>query len=162
MTASPLGPVPIGTYLYASSFHLAVTARDLVPAGAPPVPELDGLGVVALVDSTGAVAARVGATASIAALTPEAAAGTGAHAGAWRTVVATADTAHLGPAVLGPAGLVIDVAAGRADFLQVARSLRLKHPRRLVAMSAVLEGIPDLPAATMLRRAAAVARSLPW
>lgn len=67
-----------------------------------------------------------------------------------------------GPAVVGPAGLVIDVAAGRVDFRRVARSLRLRHPRRLVDMSVVLDGIPDLPAAAMLRRAAALARALPF
>lgn len=70
VTASPLGPVPIGTYLCASAFHLAVTARDLIGAGAPSSAELDELGVVALVDSSGAVASRLRAVASIAVLTP--------------------------------------------------------------------------------------------
>lgn len=162
VTPSPLGPVPIGTYLFASVFHLAVTARDLAPAGAPASEELDVLGVQALVDSAGAVAARLGATASIAALSPHGATATGARDGGWRTLVLPPDPTDIGPAVVGPAGLVVDVAAGRVDFLTVARSLRLRHPRRLADMSVVLDGIPELPAATMLRRAAAVARALPW
>lgn len=162
VTPSALGPVPIGTLIHAAAFHLAVTARDLCPAGARPCPELDELGVVAIVDSAGAVAARLGASASIAAYTGESASGTGTEPGRWRTVVVPRDTKKLGPAVQGPAGTLVDVAAGRVDFMQVARHVRLKQPRRLVDMSIVLDGIPELPAAAMLRRAASFARALPF
>lgn len=155
---SPLGPVPIGTMVHAAAFQLAVTARDLRPAGAVEVPELDELGVVALVDSSGAVAARLSATASIAAITPEAAAGTGTAPGAWRTTVTDDDHEHLGPAVIGPAGLMVDIAAGRIDLFEMARSLRLRDGSGLVGMSVVLDGIPDLPAAGMLRRAGSLLR----
>ena len=157
---SPLGPVPIGTMIHAASFQLAVIARDLRPAGAPDLPELDALGVVALVDSSGAVAARLDATASIAAVSPEVAAGTGTAPRRWRTVVT--DSEHeqqqLGPAVLGPSGLLVDIAAGRIDLVELARRLRMRDGRGLVAMSVVLDGIPDLPAAAMLRRAGGVLR----
>lgn len=162
VTPSALGPVPMGTLIHAAAFHLAVSARDLCPAGAPPCPELDELAVVAIVDSAGAVAARLGATASIAAYSDEAASGTGTEPGRWRTVVVPRDTKKLGPAVQGPAGTLVDIAAGRVDFMGVARHVRLKHPRRLVDMSVVLDGIPELPAATMLRRAASFARALPF
>lgn len=158
VTASPLGPVPIGTIVHAASFQLAVTARDLQPAGAPPVPELEALGVVGLVDSSGAVAARMDATASIAAVTPEVSAGTGAMPGRWRTCVEPHDDQQLGPAVLGSAGLLVDTAAGRIDLLGMARGLRVRDGRGLVGMSVVLDGIPDLPAAGMLRRAGSLVR----
>lgn len=162
VTPSALGPVPMATLIHASVFHLAVIARDLGPAGAPSCPELDELGVVAIVDSAGAVAARLGATSSIAARTRHGASGTGTGPGRWRTVVLSRETKRLGPAVQGPAGTLVDVAAGRVDFLAVARRVRLEHPRRLVDMSVVLDGIPELPAAAMLRRAASFARALPF
>lgn len=162
VTPSALGPVPMGTLVHGAAFHLAVIARDLLPAGAPPCPELDELAVVAIVDSAGAVAARLGATASIAAYTGEAASATGTEPGRWRTVVVGRNTKKLGPAVQGPAGTLVDIAAGRVDFLAVARHIRLKHPRRLVDMSVVLDGIPELPAAAMLRRAASFARAMPF
>lgn len=161
VTPSALGPVPMGTLLHATAFHLAVVARDLMPAGAPACPELDELAVVGIIDSAGAVAARLGAAASIAARTTQAASGTGTAPGRWRTVVVPPEVKHLGPAVQGPAGTLVDVAAGRVDFLAVARSVRLHHARRLVAMSIVLDGIPELPAAAMLRRTASVVRRLP-
>ena len=157
-TGSPLGPVPMGTLIHAASFQLAVIARDLRPAGAASVPDLDGLGVVALVDSSGAVAARLDATASIAAVTPEVNAGTGAEPGRWRTTVAADDHHRLGPAVLGPAGLLVDIAAGRVDLIELARRLRVRDGRGLVGMSVVLDGIPDLPAAAMLRKAGGLLR----
>jgi len=155
---SPLGPVPIGTMVHAAAFQLAVTARDLRPAGAADEPELDALGVVGLVDSSGAVAARLDATASIAAVTPEVAAGTGALPGRWRTRVSPDDHEQLGPAVLASAGLLVDTAAGRIDLVGMARGLRVRDGRGLVGMSIVLDGIPDLPAAGMLRRAGSLVR----
>ena len=158
VSPSPLGPVPIGTMVHAAAFQLAVTARDLRPAGAVGIPELDALGVVGLIDSSGAVAARLDAAASIAAVTPEVVAGTGTALGWWRTTIDVVDPEHLGPAVLGPAGLMVDIAAGRIDLLQLARNLRVRDGRGLVGMSVVLDGIPDLPAATMLRRARTLVR----
>ncbi len=158
---SPLGRVPVGTMIHAAAFQLAVIARDLRPAGAPDRPELDALGVVALVDSSGAVAARMSAEASIAAVTPELTAGTGVREGAWRTVVADETEGagdDLGPAVVGSAGLIVDVAAGRIDLMGLARGLRVREGRGLVGMSVVLDGIPDLPAAGLLRRAGSLAR----
>ncbi len=155
---SPLGPVPVGTMIHAAAFQLAVVARDLRPAGAPPSPDLDDLGVAALVDSSGAVAARLSAEASIAAITPTGVAGTGVSGGAWRTVLAPAEPPGLGPGVVAPAGLLVDVAAGRIDLIGMARGLRVRDGRDLVGMSVVLDGIPDLPAAGMLRRAGSLAR----
>lgn len=155
---SPLGQVPLGTALHAAAFQLAATARDLRPAGASSSADLDSLGVVALVDASGAVAARMGATASIAAVTPQVAAGTGTTSTWWRTAVQPGEDEQLGPAVIGPAGLLIDIAAGRIDVMGMARDLRLRDGRGLVGMSVVLDGIPDLPAAGMLRRAGSLLR----
>ena len=148
-TPSPLGMIPVGTYVLAAAFQMAATWRDIAPD--QPKPELERLGLTALVDSTGAVAGRLGATASITAITPEAVMGTGAHENSWRTRDVTEEEA--GPAVVGPAGLLIDFAAGNVRVLEATRKIRVRQPRRLAAISVVLEGIPDLPAAGMLRRA---------
>ena len=148
-TPSPLGLIPVGTYVLAAAFQMAATWRDIAPD--QPKPELERLGLTALVDSTGAVAGRLGATASITAITSEGIMGTGAHDNAWRTRNLSEEQA--GPAVVGPAGLLIDFAAGNVRVLEATRKLRVRQPRRLAAMSVVLEGIPDLPAAGMLRRA---------
>ncbi len=150
ITPSALGPIPVATYVHAALFQLAATWRDIKQA--PENPELDELGLTALVDSTGAVVGRLGATASITAVTPQTTVGTGAHGGAWRTRALPDDPG--GPGVVAPAGLLIDVAAGQVDLMTLARQLRVRQPKRLAAAAIVLDGIPELPAAAMLRRAA--------
>ena len=80
-TASPLGPLPVLTLLHAISYQLAVAALDLEPCGAPADDELLEHGVAALVDTTGALAARQGVTGSITALLPGVAWGFGAADG---------------------------------------------------------------------------------
>ena len=156
ITSSPLGPLPVATFVHAAAFQLAAAWRD-IPA-APANPHLEALGLAALVDSSGAVASRMGVTASITAVTPEVTVGTGTRDGAWRTVELpeSAD----GPAVIGPAGVLIDAAGGRVDFFGIARDLRVRDARRLGAMAVVLDAIPDLPAAAVLRRAARMASLL--
>ena len=149
-TPSPLGPIPVGTFVLAAAFQMAATWRDIAPDR--PKPELERLGLTALVDSTGAVAGRLGATASITAITPEFVMGTGTHGGAWRT--SHLDETITGPAVVAPSGLLIDFAAGNVNLLKATRKLRVRQPRRLGAMAIVLEGIPDLPAAGLLKKAA--------
>jgi hypothetical protein len=154
ITPSALGPLPVATYVHAASFQLAATWRAI--GGQPELPELEALGLTALVDSAGAVAARVNATASITAITPDLAVGTGAHGGAWRT--AMPEPEGPGPAVIASAGLIVDIAAGQVDLPSVLRGLRVRDSRRLAAMAVVLDGIPDLPAAALLRRAGRLAR----
>lgn len=149
-TPSPLGPIPVGTFVLAAAFQMSATWRDVAPGQRKP--ELEQLGLTALVDSTGAVAGRLDATASITAITPELILGTGTHAGAWRTD--RIDEASAGPAIVAPTGLLIDFAAGNVNLIQATRKLRVRQPRRLTAMAVVLEGIPDLPAAGLLKKAA--------
>lgn len=159
ITPSLLGPLPVATVVHAAVFQLAVTARDLVPAGAPPNPELDVLGLTALVDSTGAVAARLQATASITSINEAGRVGTGAVAGSWRTAELGPDD-ESGPAVEAPVGLLLDLAAGRIDFIQVARKVRVHQPRGLLAISVILDDMPELPGGEVLRRAGRLVRRL--
>lgn len=156
ITPSALGPVPVATFVHAAAFQLAAAWRDI--PGAPANPQLEALGLAALVDSAGAVAGRMRATASITAVTPELTVGTGTRDGAWRTVE-LADSSD-GPAVIGPAGVLIDAAGGRIDVFGIARDLRVRDARKLGAMAVVLDAIPDLPAAAVLRRTARIASLL--
>lgn len=156
-TPSVLGILPMGTVVHAAMFQIASLMRELTPTGATQSIELENLGIEALVDSTGAVAARVGATASISSISPGLRVGTGAHAGAWRTRPLAPDL-PVGPGVEGPTGVIIDVASGRVEFLKVARSLRLHQPRKLMAVSVILDDLPDLPGGPLLKRGAKAAR----
>jgi len=157
ITPSPLGPLPMATVVHAAVYQLAVVARDLAPAGAPESRELELLGLAALVDSSGAVAARVGATATISAYTPDHAIGTGTMRGSWRTAPVPTD-ADRSPGIEAPVGLILDLTAGRVDFLSVGRRVRLHQPRALMPMSVILDDLPELPAAPLLKRAARTAR----
>jgi len=69
---SVLGPLPLSTLVGAGAYELAVHALDLAPAGArAPSTTLLSAGVAALVDTTGALAARCDISAGAACLSPE-------------------------------------------------------------------------------------------
>ena len=154
-TPSPLGPLPMGTVVHAAAYQLAVTARDLMPAGAPAQPELDEIGLAALMDATGAVAARSGLVASAAAVGRRVSVSTTIIDGGW--TLAMADDEAL-PAVIGPEELLLDLAGGRADFAALTRQVRFRDPRRLLALSPIVDEMPELPGGPLLRRTARFAR----
>ena len=156
---SVLGPLPLATVVHAAVYQLAITARDLAPAGAKPSEELDRLGLAALVDSAGAVAARNKTRASITAITTHDRWGTGTVGTDWTTRNLGADE-DAGPSVEAPVGLLLDLTAGRLDFIAVARQLRVHHPRDLMAISTILDDLPELPGGPVLRRAGKIVRRL--
>lgn len=153
---SPLGILPMGTVVHSAVFQLAVTARDLMPAGATPRPELTDLGLVALMDSTGAVGARIDLQARAAAVTERVTVGTAIEPQRWRTIVG--DNVGDGPAALAPAEVLVDLAAGRIELGALTRSLRFRQTRGLLALSPVVDELPDLPAAPLLRQVSRWAR----
>lgn len=153
---SPLGVLPMGTVVHSAVFQLAVTARDLMPAGALPRPALDDLGLVALMDSTGAVGARIELTARASAVTQRVTVGTAIEPSRWQTVIG--DQPAEGPAAVAPAEVLIDLAAGRIELGTITRSLRFRQTRGLLALSPVVDALPDLPAAPLLRQVARWAR----
>ena len=155
---SPLGVLPMGTVVHSAVFQLAVTARDLMPAGAAPRPELDDLGLVALMDSTGAVGARIELTARASAVTERVTVGTAIDPAGWDTTVGAGPGD--GPAAVAPAEVLIDLAAGRIELGSLTRSLRFRQTRGLLALSPVVDELPDLPAAPLLRQVARWARFL--
>lgn len=154
-TPSPLGPLPMGAVVHAAAYQLAVTARDLIPAGAPPLPELDDIGLVSLLDAAGAVAARTGLVARASAVGRRTEVTVDVIDGGW------ASTLHDEPefpAVIGPEELLVDLAGGRADFAALTRQLRFRDARGLLALSPVVDAVPDLPGGPLLKRVAQFAR----
>ena len=180
--ASMLGTLPLVTFLHAATYPLATSALDLERAGAVVPAELLDLGLLGLVDTIGALAARLGLTASIAAVTPTYAVGTGSHKGSWHTRVLwpetpgptfdpPADSASYGPSVRGTARILLDVTAGRADVPgAVARKELAVHDiSGLMALAPIVEAVPGIPGRTALVAAiratqalGAAWRLLPW
>lgn len=154
-TPSPLGPLPMGTVVHAATYQLAVTARDLIPAGAAALPELDEIGLVALLDATGAVAARSGLVAQASAVGRRVAVSCDIIDGGWQT---TLHDNPAFPAVIGPEEPLVDLAGGRADFGALTRDLRFRDARGMLALSPVVDAIPDLPGGPLLKRTAQFAR----
>lgn len=153
-TSSPLGPLPVLTVLHAMNFQLAVAALDLEPCGTTVPDELLELGLVALVDTTGALAGRQHITGSFVAHTPELTLGIGSHAGRWRTAELPAD-ARLGPGVETTARILLDITSGRGSPANLYRSgqLRVHDVPGLLRLAPALEGVPGIPPIGAIGRA---------
>lgn len=156
-TSSQLGPLPVLTVLNAMAYQLSVAALDLEPCGAHVPDELLGIGLVALVDTSGALAARNRMTGSVLAVTPERIVGVGSHAGQWRTRQLDGDP-DTGPAVMATTKVVIDATSGRADVGRLYRSgaLGVRDLPGLLRLAPALEGVPGLPPLGAIGRAMAV------
>ena len=156
----PLGVVPLGTLVCASAFQCAVAALDLEPAGPRAPQNLVEDGLRALVDVVGAVGA--GQHAEIALIVGSAddgpaPIGTGAAHGDWRTTELDGASAAQGPALIGSARTLVDVAAGRASVLSAyARGdLRVRDVDGLLDVARALAAAPGLPGTEGLRSALA-------
>ena len=151
--ASMLGTLPVITFLHAATYPLATSALDLEQAGARVPDALLDNGLLGLLDTIGALAARQGVTASIAALTPMGISATGATGGAWRTV--RLDESDLdgdfpesaGPSVEGAARLILDVTSGRADIPTAVRrkEIAVHDFPGLLALAPIVEQVPGIP-----------------
>jgi hypothetical protein len=148
----PLGVVPLGTLVAASAYQCAVAARDLVPAGVQPPSDLLAHGLAALVDTVGAVAAQQPADLSLTAETPQVRIGTGVRGEDWRTTVVTV---AIGPTLVCDAGLLLDIASGRASApAAYARGdLRAHDLPGLLVVAQALASAPGLPGTEGLRTA---------
>lgn len=157
VTASPLGPLPVLTLLHAAAYQLAVCALDLEPCGVTAPTRLLERGVVALVDTTGALAARQGIAGSITAVMPGSVWGFAAAGGAWRTArLRRAGGPPQGPAVQAAARVIIDITSGRnlnVTGLWRDGSLVTHDLAGLVRLTPVLEQVPGIPGGTALRAA---------
>ncbi|TEX52317.1 MAG: hypothetical protein B7C55_00965 [Actinomycetales bacterium mxb001] len=149
----PLGVVPFGTLVAATAFQCAVAARDLGPAGVTAPDSLTTAGLAALIDTVGAVAAQQRAAVSLAAITPQIRVGTGSLDADW----CTRDVADAtpSPALIGDAGLLLDIAAGRvsAPAAYARGDMRARDLTGLLALVQVLAAAPGLPGTEGLRQA---------
>jgi len=151
--ASMLGTLPVATFLHAATYPLATSALDLEVAGATVPQQLLDNGLLGLVDTIGALAARQGVTASIAAITPDGIFATGATEGSWTTarldardLVADLPEA-VGPSVEGPARLILEITSGRADIPTVVRrkDATIHDLAGLLALTPIVEQVPGIP-----------------
>lgn len=154
---SPLGPLPVMTYVHAAAFQLAITGRDLKAAGAQVPDSLLIAGLRALVDTTGALAARMGIDATFAVVTPIGSVVTVANSDGW--TVEDVDAMDLDgdlPGLEGDAGILLDVAAGRRNPVTTLRGDRIKinQMQRLMKLAPIAKENPGLPGGPVLRRSA--------
>jgi hypothetical protein len=156
-TSSPLGPLPVLTVMSAMTYQLAIATLDLEPCGIEAPDELMHIGLAALIDTTGALAARKHVTGSFTAVTPEAVIGSGARGGHWRTAFLAEDP-HAGPGVVAPARTVLDVTSGRANVAHLYRTgeLHVRDLTGLIRLAPVLDGVPGIPPLGAVGRALSV------
>ncbi|MEV7398367.1 maleylpyruvate isomerase N-terminal domain-containing protein [Aeromicrobium sp. NPDC092404] len=156
LVASVTGPMPLLTVVHAQCFELALHALDVVEAtGATCDPVLLRNGVAALADSTGCLAARAGADATIGIIADEAPwTFTSRPDGSWTTAPVEGDP-H-GPRISGRARDLLEAAAGRAEPVRLlaTRRLRVSHPAGLTALTPILDQVPGLPGGKGLALAA--------
>jgi uncharacterized protein (TIGR03083 family) len=156
LASSTLGPLPLAGLVHAGCYELAVHALDLVPCGAPsPDPALLDAGLGALIDVTGALAARHGIHVPVSAQTPD---------GGWRAVVdgprwetsRTAPGKVAGPAILGSAVDILDASAGRVGVpgLLLQRRIVVQDLPQFLKLAPLVDQVPGIPGAALLKRAA--------
>jgi len=159
---SVLGPLPLATLVAAGAYELAVHALDLRPAGAPaPSQALLSAGLAALVDTTGALAARCELSASAACLAPEGGWAFTSTPSAWTTLELPAVPGPW-PTVLGEAPALLDASSGRRSVppMLARRELRVHHVAGLLALAPIVEAVPGLPGGAALQVAVRHVRSV--
>jgi len=154
---SALGPLPLSGVLNAGCYELAVHGLDLAACGAPaPPPDLLDSGLAALIDVTGALAARHDVHLVVTAQTP---------AGGWRFAADetgwTTEPVPAGPvegtAVFASATDLLDASAGRIGVppLLLTRRIRIQAMSSFLRLAPLVEEVPGLPGGAALRAVAA-------
>lgn len=154
---SLVGPLPVLSLVNAGSFELAVHALDLLPAGAPePPPRLLLAGLGAVLDVTGALAYRRGLHVEVSAQTPDGGWAFRSAGDGWDTLPVPAGPVT-GTAVLGPAGILLDISAGRAQVppLLARQVITVQSMSSFLQLAPLVDAVPGLPGRGALRVAAA-------
>ena len=156
-TSSPIGPLPLLTVLNAMTYQMCIAALDVEQCGGTVPDELLRVGLLALIDTTGALAGRTHVTGSFMAVTPDGVFGVGSRGGHWRTRPLEEDP-HMGPAVVAPARVMIDATSGRGNVGHMYRTgaLHVRDIGGMVRLAPVLEGIPGIPPMGAIGRAMSV------
>jgi hypothetical protein len=152
---SAVGPLPVLSLVHAGCYELAVHALDLRPCGAPaPPPALLHRGLGALVDVTGALAARSGVAMSLTAQGDTGGWRFQAELDGWRTGPAPAG-AFDGAGVQGATADLLDASAGRANVpaLLLRRRLHVQDLPAWLRLAPLVEEVPGLPGGAALRGA---------
>ena len=155
-TVSVVGRLPLLSVVLGQAYELAVHGLDLVSCGAePPPPDVLQSGLAALVDVTGALAVSCDLTGRVTLATP---------AGGWRfaadgegwTVRRLPAGEFSGPAVEGPATLLLEAASGRVNPVPAAaaRRLRVHEVTGLLALAPIVQKVPGIPVGPLLQLAA--------
>lgn len=155
---SPLGPLPVVTYAHAAAFQLAIGARDLQANGDPIPTRLAQAGLRALVDTTGAIAARMGIEASFSVVTNEGSVFTRSAGRGWTAGDLDSGDARGLPGIEGKIGTVLDVAAGRQNPIGSfgKPKVAIRDLSHLLLLAPITQDVPGLPGGAVLRKAASI------
>jgi hypothetical protein len=136
---------------------MSIAALDVEPAGVEAPAELLGIGLSALVDTTGALAGRQHVTGSFLAVTPGRVIGVGSRGGHWRTQILDEDP-ETGPGAVASARVIIDATSGRGNVGHLYRTgaLQVRDIGGLIRLAPVLEGVPGVPPMGAIGRAMSV------
>ncbi|GAC1322979.1 MAG: hypothetical protein NVSMB13_02190 [Mycobacteriales bacterium] len=154
---SALGPLPLSGVLSAGCYELAVHALDLVPCGAPAPPtDLLDSGLAALIDVTGALAARHDLHLTVTAQTPDGGWRFTADERGWTTEAVLAGPIT-GTAVLASATDLLDASAGRISVppLLLTRRIKVQEMASFVRLAPLVHEVPGLPGGAALRTVSA-------
>ncbi|HEV7655609.1 MAG TPA: maleylpyruvate isomerase N-terminal domain-containing protein [Mycobacteriales bacterium] len=148
---SVVGALPLLTVVNAGGYELAVHALDL---GIHPPEVLLDAGLAALVDVTGAFAARRGLRTALTAWTGRAGWQVRTADGGWRTEPVTARPP--GAAVEAAPDVLLDASAGRRAVppLLASRAVRVHGLPDLLRLAPIVDEVPGLPGGPALRAAA--------
>ena len=152
IVGGPLGKVPLGTLIGASSVALDRALRD---AGIEVPPPLAHIAVHSLVDTTGAVCAHSPGDYRLIVVTPRIAVGTAVSEGSRRTALVGPALSATGPRIEGDEAVILDIAAGRRSPLAAAsrREIAVSDVPGLLVVARGLATAPDLPGGEALRTA---------
>lgn len=153
LVRSAVGELPLLSLLSAGCYELAVHALDLRPCGAePPSPFLLSRGLGALIDVTGALAARHAVAIRVTAQTPTGGWSFTASELGWASDKVTAG-AYQGVGVRGSIADLLDVSAGRLTLpsLLLTRRLTVQHLPQFMRLAPILSEVPGLPGGAALK-----------
>lgn len=150
---SAVGELPLLSLLHAGCYELAVHALDLAPCGADPPSELLlNRGLAALIDVTGALAARSAIDITVTAQTPVGGWSFTSTAQGWVTSSVSAGEFE-GVGVRGSASDLLDVSAGRTSIplLLLSRRMTVQQLTSFMRLAPLIDEVPGLPGGAALK-----------
>jgi uncharacterized protein (TIGR03083 family) len=155
-TVSVVGRLPLLSVVLGQAYELAVHGLDLVSCGAAPPPsDVLQSGLAALADVTGGLAASMAIEGEVTLATPDGGWTFVSSGGGW-TVERVAAGRIDGPAVEGPADLLLEAASGRINPVPAVarRKLRVHDVGGLLQLAPIVQAVPGIPGGPILQLAA--------